>query len=94
MRARCTFPLVAVFAALGVAMGEAAPAADLEVEQLRRDIRELERTVAAQARRIDQLERSVSRSSVTIGDAAASAASAEAEESATPAWLAAERWQG
>jgi len=88
---------VRAIAAPLIALLAAAPAfdaipADLEVEQLRRDIRELERTVAAQGRRIEQLERQPGRGT-TATPALTDGARAPGGPPARPQWLAADRWQ-
>lgn len=65
--------------------------ADLDVEQLRRDVHELERTVSAQGRRIEQLERALSRNTSALPPTRAGPDGPPA--AAAPRWLAADRWR-
>ena len=76
-------------------LGSAAPAAtaatDLEVEQLRRDVRELERTVRTQSRRIDDLERALRGGGTPSSIRSAPNGSVREEPDAR--WLVADRWR-
>ena len=76
-----------------LAVTSIAGAADLEVEQLRRDVRDLERTVAAQSRRIDELERALGRIDGQALPPLAATRAASDEPPDGPAWLAADRWE-
>ena len=76
-----------------LAVTSIAGAADLEVEQLRRDVRDLERTVAAQSRRIDELERALGRIDGQALPPLAATRAASDQRPERPAWLAADRWE-
>ena len=89
----CTFAHASVGTMLIAAIPAATLAADLEVEQLRRDVRALERTVTSQARRIDELERALNRLGATIAPSTSTSASRANEVADLPTWLAADRWQ-
>jgi hypothetical protein len=68
-------------------------AADLEVEQLRRDVRALEQTVTSQARRIDELERALNRLGAASAPSASTSRTPPNDAADRPPWLAADRWQ-
>lgn len=89
-RIRCCFVVVACTLAAAAAPA-AAPVDRLEIEQLEQDVRQLRRTVAEQARRLQQLEQAVAMDRPArprAGDTTA-AAPTTADESR---WLEAGNW--
>lgn len=78
--------------ALLLALPAGAQTDRLRIEELRQDIRRLERTIQEQARRIDRLERELARAGRPTTSAAAREGAEAAPDGSFEAWIAPQRW--